>query len=92
MGRIVILMIRYLNKAKCIINQYTNYTFPQLDNLHLNGINTQVTVQRISNLHLNIFLTRGRISLITEVSRRPTEPTVSYTEVILTSLTWCPPV
>merc|ERR550539_43054 len=32
---------RYLNKAKCIINQYTNYTFPQLDNLPLNGINTQ---------------------------------------------------
>ena len=37
-------MIRYLNKAKCIINQYTNYTFPQLDNLPLNGINTQVTL------------------------------------------------
>merc|ERR1719239_1973730 len=32
---------RYLNKAKCIINQYTNYTFPQLDDLPLNGINTQ---------------------------------------------------
>ena len=41
----VILLIRYLNKAKCIINQYTNYTFPQLDNLHLNGINTQVTLR-----------------------------------------------
>ena len=44
MSREVILLIRYLNKAKCIINQYTNYTFPQLDNLHLNGINTQVTL------------------------------------------------
>ena len=42
-------MIRYLNKAKCIINQYTNYTFPQLDNLPLNGINTQVRGRRSSS-------------------------------------------
>ena len=33
---------RYLNKAKCIIQQYSNYSFPQLDNLPLNGVNTQV--------------------------------------------------
>lgn len=32
---------RYLNKAKCIIQQYSNYSFPQLDNLPLNGVNTQ---------------------------------------------------
>merc|ERR1719278_2463208 len=32
---------RYLKKAKCIIDQYRNYTFPQLDNLPLNGINPQ---------------------------------------------------
>ena len=33
---------RYLNKADCIIKQYSNYTFEQLDNLPVNGINTQV--------------------------------------------------
>ena len=33
--------LRYLNKAKCIINQYSNYSFPELDDLTVNGINTQ---------------------------------------------------
>jgi len=32
---------RYLQKAECIIKQYSNYTFPELDNLAVNGINTQ---------------------------------------------------
>jgi len=32
---------RYLNKAECIIGQYSNYNFPELDNLPVNGINTQ---------------------------------------------------
>merc|ERR1712142_969446 len=32
---------RYLNKAECIIKQYSNYTFPELENLPVNGINTQ---------------------------------------------------
>jgi len=32
---------RYLSKAECIIEQYGNYTISQLDNLPLNGINTQ---------------------------------------------------
>merc|ERR1712032_1273418 len=32
---------RYLNEAECIIGQYSNYTFPELDNLPLNGVNTQ---------------------------------------------------
>jgi len=32
---------RYLAKAECIIKQYSNYTFPELDNLPVNGINTQ---------------------------------------------------
>jgi len=32
---------RYLNKAECIINQYSGYTFPELDDLPVNGINTQ---------------------------------------------------
>jgi len=32
---------RYKNKAECIIGQYSNYKFPQLDDLHVNGINTQ---------------------------------------------------
>ena len=78
MSRVVILVIRYLNKAKCIINQYTNYTFPQLDNLPLNGINTQVTsTEYTAFIYPNILVIRGRISLITEVSRKPTEPTVS---------------
>ena len=36
------LISRYLNKAECIIGQYSNYTFPELDNLPLNGVNTQV--------------------------------------------------
>jgi len=32
---------RYLNKAQCIIQQYGNYTIPNQDDLHLNGVNTQ---------------------------------------------------
>jgi len=32
---------RYLKKAQCIISQYGNYTIKDLDNLPLNGINTQ---------------------------------------------------
>ena len=31
---------KYMNKAKCIIAQYGNYSIPELD-LRLNGINTQ---------------------------------------------------
>ena len=33
---------RYLKKAQCIISQYGNYTIKALDNMQLNGINTQV--------------------------------------------------
>jgi len=32
---------RYLKKAQCIISQYGNYTIKDLDNMQLNGINTQ---------------------------------------------------
>jgi len=32
---------RYLKKAECIINQYGNYTLAQLDNMPVNGVNTQ---------------------------------------------------
>jgi len=32
---------RYLKKAQCIISQYGNYTIKALDNMQLNGINTQ---------------------------------------------------
>jgi len=32
---------RYLSKAQCIISQYGNYTIGDLENLPLNGINTQ---------------------------------------------------
>merc|ERR1711997_1223939 len=42
---------RYLKKAKCIIDQYRNYTFPQLDNLPLNGINTQGEEQLLPGLN-----------------------------------------
>ena len=35
---------RYLKKAQCIISQYGNYTIKDLDNMQLNGINTQVGV------------------------------------------------
>ena len=35
-------MSRYLKKAQCIISQYGNYTIKALDNMKLNGINTQV--------------------------------------------------
>ncbi|XP_023345566.1 neprilysin-2 [Eurytemora carolleeae] len=31
----------YLKKAECIIEQYGNYTIPDLDNLAVNGLNTQ---------------------------------------------------
>jgi len=33
--------MRYLKKAQCIISQYGNYTIKALDNMQLNGINTQ---------------------------------------------------
>ena len=36
-----ILFDRYLDKAKCIIEQYSNYTIKEIENLPLNGINTQ---------------------------------------------------
>jgi predicted metalloendopeptidase len=32
---------QYLSKAECIVQQYGNFTLPELDNLPLNGINTQ---------------------------------------------------
>ena len=32
----------YLKKAECIISQYGNYSIKDLDNMQLNGINTQV--------------------------------------------------
>ena len=31
-----------MKKAQCIISQYGNYTIKALDNMKLNGINTQV--------------------------------------------------
>ena len=37
----MILFDRYLDKAKCIIEQYSNYTIKEIENLPLNGINTQ---------------------------------------------------
>jgi len=33
--------MRYLDKAECIIKQYSNYSFPHLGNLAVSGINTQ---------------------------------------------------
>ena len=66
---------RYLNKAKCIIQQYSNYSFPQLDNLPLNGVNTQVGGEQGDQD--DWYLVRERILLIMEGSRRPTELTVS---------------
>ena len=42
--RIMFFPIRYLNKAECIIKQYSDYTFPELDDLPVNGINTQVRI------------------------------------------------
>lgn len=32
---------RYLKKAECIIEQYGNYSIPELDNLAVSGVNTQ---------------------------------------------------
>jgi len=32
---------KYLSMAKCIIDQYNNFTLAELDNLRVNGINTQ---------------------------------------------------
>merc|ERR1712071_199705 len=32
---------QYLERAECIINQYGNYSFPELDGLKINGITTQ---------------------------------------------------
>ena len=33
--------------AKCIIDQYNNYTMKELDNMKVNGINTQVDPKEI---------------------------------------------
>ena len=51
---------RYLNKAECIIGQYSNYTFPELDNLPVNGINTQVCKDNCSKFCMyNIIIFQG---------------------------------
>ena len=34
-------MSKYVSKAQCIIDQYSNYSIPDLGNLQLNGFNTQ---------------------------------------------------
>ena len=34
-------MSKYVSKAQCIIDQYSNYSIPELGNLQLNGFNTQ---------------------------------------------------
>jgi hypothetical protein len=76
--KIIVSSLRYLNKAECIIKQYSDYTFPELDDLPVNGINTQVRIFSTMKTH-NLFplLDRERILLIMEVLRRLTEPTVS---------------
>ena len=38
---LIILILRYLSKAECIVKQYSNYSFPELGSLAVNGINTQ---------------------------------------------------
>ena len=38
---LIILIPRYLAKAECIVKQYSNYSFPELGSLAVNGINTQ---------------------------------------------------
>ena len=45
--------------AKCIIDQYNNFTLEELDNLRVNGINTQVP-KRKSNLQNDISEKKGR--------------------------------
>ena len=30
----------YLNKAQCMVEQYNQYSYPHLDNITVNGINT----------------------------------------------------
>ena len=45
----------YLSRAECIVQQYGNYTLPQIDNLPLNGITTQVCLSpKFSPYHLSI--------------------------------------
>ena len=44
--------------AKCIIDQYNNFTLEELNNLRVNGINTQVP-KRKSNLQNDISDKKG---------------------------------
>ena len=46
---------RYLRKAECIVQQYGNYTIPELDSLPLNGVNTQVCVDMVERFILLCF-------------------------------------
>ena len=31
---------RYVHKAQCMVGQYSQYTYPHLDNITVNGVNT----------------------------------------------------
>ena len=33
-------MSRYVHKAQCMVGQYSQYTYPHLDNITVNGVNT----------------------------------------------------
>ena len=37
---IINLNYSYLNKAQCMVEQYNQYSYPHLDNITVNGINT----------------------------------------------------
>jgi hypothetical protein len=81
---------RYLAKAECVVQQYGNYTITELDNLPLNGINTQVSVSMsyTCDFYLDFYFTRVRTLRIMEVSRRHIRLTVSWGKAVFTRFTF----
>ena len=40
MNSMLLYSVRYVNKASCMVEQYSHYSYPELGNITVNGVNT----------------------------------------------------